>query len=405
MTSAALLPAAEATHPSPGRRRGIVAAVILVIAAIVMATSWALYDELHGAVGQRAFWWSLLFAFLPVLPLTALFVWLDRLRPEPAWMLVVALLYGALVATYLSLQLNGWLAGLVGDRTGATPRSAVFVAPWTEEATKALVIFVIVIWRRHDFNAVVAGIVYGGLTGIGFAFTENIVYYGQLFQQVLDSGDGVTKALDAVQRLFVLRGVGAPFVHPMFTLVTGLGVGLAVRYRHIGVRILAPVAGYCGAVMLHMGYNTIASFTTQEGLPAVYVALLVPTLLTLVTVALVARRYESRVIAARLTDYSTFGWLNAEHVPYIVSWQGRRQARRHVKPYGKAERRRLKTFQRAGVDLGLLRDRLVRGVEGARSLPRERALIASMRELRGRVVLPDAAEPGTEQMSSAGSSW
>ncbi|MGI8993994.1 MAG: PrsW family intramembrane metalloprotease, partial [Nocardioidaceae bacterium] len=328
MTSAALHPAAEATPTSPRRRRVVISVAVLVLASVAVAAAWALYADLNGAVGQRAFWWSLLFAFLPVLPLTALFVWLDRLRPEPGWLLLVAFLYGALVATYLSLQLNGWLAGLIGDRAGATPRSAVFVAPWTEEAAKALVIFLIVIWRRHDFNAVVAGIVYGGLAGIGFAFTENVVYYGQLFQQVLNAGDGATKALDAVQQLFVLRGLAAPFVHPMFTLLTGLGVGLAVRYRHVGVRILAPVAGYCGAVMLHMGYNTIASFSTRNGLPAVYLALLGPTLLSLVAGARVARRYESRVIAARLTDYSAFGWLKAEHVRYIVSWQGRRQARR-----------------------------------------------------------------------------
>ncbi|MBA2697650.1 MAG: PrsW family intramembrane metalloprotease [Nocardioidaceae bacterium] len=405
MTSAALHPAAEATPPSPRRRRVVISVAVLVLTSVAVGAAWALYADLNGAVGQRAFWWSLLFAFLPVLPLTALFVWLDRLRPEPGWLLMVAFLYGALVATYLSLQLNGWLAGLIGDRAGATPRSAVFIAPWTEEVAKALVIFLIVIWRRHDFNAVVAGIVYGGLAGVGFAFTENVVYYGQLFQQVLNSGDGATKALDAVQQLFVLRGLAAPFVHPMFTLVTGMGVGLAVRYRNVGVRILAPVAGYCGAVMLHMGYNTIASFSTRNGLPAVYLALLVPTLLSLVAVALVARRYESRVIAARLTDYSAFGWLKAEHVRYIVSWQGRRQARRHVKAYGKVERQRLKAFQRTGVDLGLLRDRLVRGVAGARALPRERDLITAMRDLRGRVVLPSGTDPGTEQMSSSGSSW
>ena len=62
----------------------------------------------------------------------------------------------------------------------------MFVAPWVEEACKATIIFAIAWWRRHDFNGVIAGVVYGGLTGIGFAFTENIVYYGQIFQHVHD---------------------------------------------------------------------------------------------------------------------------------------------------------------------------------------------------------------------------
>ncbi len=203
MTSAALLPPVkappvEATTASARRRRQVqIAAVTSLVVLISAACVWALYHQLHPVIGRRALAWSLLFAFVPVLPLSAVFIWLDRLRPEPRWLLGVALLYGGLVATLVSLELNGWLAGLIGDRSGATPRSAVFVAPWVEEAAKAAIIFLIVVWRRHDFNAVVAGVVYGGLVGIGFAFTENIVYYGQLFQQVLASAESIGAALDA----------------------------------------------------------------------------------------------------------------------------------------------------------------------------------------------------------------
>jgi len=334
-----------------------------------------------------------------------MFVWLDRFRPEPHWLLVVSVLYGALAATYISLQLNGWLAGLLGDRLGATPRSAVFVAPWVEEAAKAAVIFVIVIWRRHDFNAVAAGIVYGGLIGISFAFTENVVYYGQLFQQVIKSGDSNAAALDAVQILFLFRGLAAPFVHPMFTLVTGVGIGLAVRHRHLGARIVAPAAGYCGAVVLHMGYNTIASFTTGDSLEAVYFAILLPTLVALVAIVVVVRRHERRVIAARLHDYTVFGWLRAAHIPFIVSQHDRRRARRYVRRFGKAEAARLRSFQRAGLDLGILRDRLVRGVAGPAELARERELISTMRSLRGKVLLPGVSESSADELSGAASTW
>ena len=404
MTSTALLPAAGPATPPQRSRRVITGAVASLVIAVFVAAAWALYAELNHAIGGRALAWSLLFAFVPVLPLTALFLWLDRLRPEPAWLLAVTFGYGGLVATYASLQLNGWLAGLVGDRTGATPRSAVFVAPWVEEAAKALVIFLVVVWRRYDFNAVVAGVVYGGLAGVSFAFTENLLYYGQLFQRTLDSGEGAVAALDAVQRLFLFRGLGAPFVHPMFTLLTGLGIGLAVRHHHVGVRILAPVAGYCGAVLLHMGYNTIASFADQDGLLAVYLTLLIPTLAALVAAVVLARRHQHRVIEARLRDYASFGWLKPEHVPYIVSARARRRARRHIKPYGAVERRRLRAFQRTGLELAILRDRMVRGVAGTAALPREQQLVAQLRDLRGRVILPEVA-PEPTRLSSATSSW
>ncbi len=386
------------------RRVGtVIAGVTGVIVCSILV--WALYQDLHQAMGWRAFRWALLFAFVPVLPLGAVFVWLDRFRPEPVALLAVALLWGALAAAYGSLKLNGWLTQQIGDVYGATPRAAVFVAPWVEELAKGAIVFALVIWRRHDFNAVTAGVVYAGLAGIGFAFTENIVYYGQVFENVLRSGAANGQALDAVQQLFRWRGMAAPFVHPMFTMMTGLGIGLAVRYRHPGVRILAPVGGFCAAVLLHMSYNALASFVPQGNLTAVYVPILLPTLVAVLTLVSVARRHERRMVTARLHDYTTFGWLRPEHIEFIVSRSGRRRARAHARQFGKPEVRRVRSFQRTGVELGLLRDRMVRGVAGAAELPRERELIEAMRDFRGRVMLPGITETPLPRGTGAPSSW
>jgi protease PrsW len=401
----ALADVAPRTDPltRPRARTAIVGAVaVMTVAALC---GWAIYLDLSGFIGRTALVYALLFAFVPVVPLAAAFLWLDRLRPEPAWLLVVALLWGALAATYLSLQINAWFARQVGDAYGASARSAVYIAPWVEETTKGAIVFFLVWWRRHDFNSLLAGVVYGGLTGIGFAFTENIVYYGQLFQRVKDYQGGQRVALQAVEHLFLWRGIAAPFVHPMFTMMTGIGVGLAVRHRHLGVRIVAPVAGFCAAALLHMGYNAAASFAPGRALTAVYVAILVPALLTLMGLVLLVRRYEYRVIQARLGDYSTFGWLPPEQVAVIATARGRRRARRHVKPLGRAQRETLRRFQQVGVDLGLLRDRLVRGVVGPAELPREQELIARLRRLRERVVLPDSDDAGAARLTRAASSW
>jgi protease PrsW len=386
----------------PPRTLIIVAISVSTVAALC---GWAIYLDLNGFIGRTALVYALFFAFVPVIPLAAAFLWLDRLRPEPAWLLVIALLWGALAATYLSLELNGWLARQVGDTYGASARSAVYIAPWVEETTKGTIVFCLVWWRRHDFNSILAGVVYGGLTGIGFAFTENIVYYGQLFQRVKDYQGGEHVALRAVEHLFLWRGVAAPFVHPMFTMMTGIGVGLAVRHRHIGVRILAPVAGFCAAALLHMGYNAAASFAPGRALTAVYVAILLPALVSLLVIVLLVRRSEYRVISTRLGDYATFGWLPAEQVELIATMKGRRAARRHVKPLGHRERETLRRFQQTGVDLGVLRDRLVRGVAGPSELPREHELIQELRRLRERVVLPTEDSLASASLVRASSSW
>lgn len=405
-TSTLPAPAVLQQPPAGGRARATVGKALWVTLMVVVAggCGWLLYSDLDAAIGDRAISYGALFAFAPVVPLVAVFWWLGLVRPEPLHLLVIALVWGALVATYASLQLNSWLAVALGGGQGAGPRTAVFVAPWVEECLKATVIFAIAWWRRHDFNGLIGGAVYAGLAGIGFAFTENVVYYGQIFQHSLELGRGDGAALDAVQGLFIWRGVAAPFVHPMFTMMTGIGIGIAIRHRHLGVRIVAPVVGYCTAVLLHMSYNTAASFAGSRALVAVYLGVLVPLLLIFGLVVALIRRYERRVIEARLQDYTVYGWLKATQVPFLVSNPGRRDLRRHARAIGRPERRRVRELQRAGVDLGLLRDRLVRGVAGERERTREAQLIAAVRHLLARVSFPDGHGSAPE-LPPLGSSW
>jgi RsiW-degrading membrane proteinase PrsW (M82 family) len=397
--------ATEAAVDVPRRRSRAAIVVAIAVATIAVLCGWAIYLDLNGFIGRTALVYAVVFAFVPVVPLSAMFLWLDRVRPEPTRLLVIALLWGALAATYLSLQLNGWLAGEVGDKYGATARSAVFIAPWVEETMKGAIVFAIVWWRRHDFNSELAGVVYGGLVGVGFAFTENIVYYGQLFQRVREFRGSQHVALQAVEHLFLWRGVAAPFVHPMFTMVTGLGIGMAVRYRHVGVRVIAPVAGFCAAALLHMSYNAAASCSPGTTLTAVYVAILLPAVVSLIALVLVIRRHEYRIIAARLGDFTVFGWLSPASISYVATIRGRRQARRHVRGLGPQQRDVLRSFQQVGVDLGVLRDRLVRGVAGPDELAKERELIARFRALKHRVALPGADASPAASLTRSASSW
>ena len=123
--------------------------------------------------------------------------------------------------------------------------------------------------------------------------------------------------------------------------------------------------------------------------------------LLLIAIILLVRHYERRVVRARLHDYTSFGWLRPDHVDFIATWAGRRRARSYARAFGKAERRRVRAFQRTGIDLGILR----RGVAGPKDLPRERALIQAMRDFRGRVMLPGISETPLDRRTPATSSW
>ena len=395
-------PAAPENPPRPRVPRWLSALPGVLALAAAITLGWLHYDKFKDVMSFEAFGFAALFAAVPLVPLVALFWWLNRENPERWWALLAALLWGALAATYMSLHLNEWLANLVGDRQVPTARSAVFVAPWTEETTKAVIIFALVIWRRHRFNGAMAGVVIGGLAGLGFAFTENILYFGQLLHL---QGDAFF-SWQGFQQIFWWRAVRTSYVHPMFTMATGLGVGIAVRHRNVGVRILAPAVGFSVAALLHMGYNSVASLSvTTDSLNAAYIFILIPTLVASIAAVVFARRIERRAIAARLGDYASFGWLPLHQVPYIADPAGRRTARRHVRRMGKPQRNALREFQRCGLQLGVLRDRMVRGVADARERGEEHRLIRQLRALRAKTVLPGKPASSVAGPVTVGSSW
>ena len=111
---------------------------------------------------------------------------------------------------------------------------------------------------RYQWVSRLSGIVLAGLSGAAFAFTENILYYGRVYRYAARTF-GEVPPLEALQNLFVMRGVITCFGHPLFTAMTGIGLAIALRSKSKIVRVVAPLAGYGVAVFLHMAFNTTAS--------------------------------------------------------------------------------------------------------------------------------------------------
>ncbi|MFD5086119.1 PrsW family intramembrane metalloprotease [Kitasatospora sp. NPDC058406] len=154
---------------------------------------------------------------------------------------------------------------------------------------------------RYRPRTLAAGVVLGGITACGFAFTENALYLGRAFtddqQQRLDSiGLGEAPSLrdfDGTVQTFVLRGLLSPFAHPLFTALTGLGLALTLT---TGRRLLARLAAPTGLVLsmaLHGTWNAAADLGTR-GFLLVYAVLMVPCFAALVCFAAWARARTSR---------------------------------------------------------------------------------------------------------------
>jgi RsiW-degrading membrane proteinase PrsW (M82 family) len=354
-------------------------AVWTAFIGVALDCLWLVMSALHDVVGLRAFGYGVAFAAIPAPFLIAGFMLFERRRPEPLQLMIVAIIWGVCIASWIALKGNSFVLDRLEPTEKVGIRGAVFVAPWVEEAAKALLVFGIVWWRRRRIVSPVGAAIYGALVGVGFAFTENVVYYSGVFQSTIAAHGDEGLALDAVQRLFWWRGVAAPFVHPVFTLTTGLAVGLAMRQRHLGARLLMPVAGYLGAVLLHTGYNALASFATERALAALYVGILVPLLLAALAALLFIRRHERRVIAARIDDYVSAGWLRPWQSEAVGTRVGRRRVLQGAARHGPFAKHQARAWLAAGAELGAVRDRVIRGLASDADLRAERRLLDAVR--------------------------
>lgn len=326
-------------------------------------------------------------AVLPVLPVVAAFLWVDRWEPEPSGLLLAGFLWGAGVSVLGAALVND-TASVLGEQVlgegGGMVVGSVISAPVAEEAFKGAFLVGLVWLRRREFDGIVDGIVYAGLVAAGFAFTENILYFGRAFVS-----DGLVGESGGVLTVFVLRGVLSPFAHPLFTAMIGIAIGLAVRRRSPSALLVLPAVGYVVAVLLHALWNASAGLGL---LPVVYLGFMVPLFAGLIGLVVWQRRREQRVVAAQLPLFASHGWIAPSEVPLLASLAGRQgwvaAVRRRAGPEAAAA---VRDYQNAVTELAFLRDRMARGTVGSEAGRWHHEVLIALHAARARAVrAPDA---------------
>ncbi|MGH3944987.1 MAG: PrsW family intramembrane metalloprotease [Pseudonocardiaceae bacterium] len=321
-------------------------------------------------------------AVLPVVAVVAAFLWVDRWEPEPSQLLLAAFLWGAGVSVLGAAIVND-TAAVVGEQVlgkgGGDLVGVVISAPIVEEAFKGAFLVGLLRLRRREFDGVVDGIVYAGLVAAGFAFTENILYFGRAF-----ATDGLVGESGSVIIVFMIRGVLSPFAHPVFTVMIGIAVGLAVRRRNPVGRVALPLAGYLGAVALHALWNASAGLGF---LPAFYAVIMVPLFGGLIALVVWQRRREQRVIAAQLVGFAGAGWIAPSEVPLLASLAGRRGWRSAVRRRaGEQAADAVRDYQNAVTELAFISDRVQRGTVGEETGRWHHDTLAAVMAARDRAV-------------------
>jgi RsiW-degrading membrane proteinase PrsW (M82 family) len=200
---------------------------------------------------------SMMTGALFALPMLLVYLWVpwivDRYDPEPAWALLMVLSWGAIGACGISAMVNTtvmWLGNQVaGFRTGEI-LAICFGAPLVEEFTKGLAVFFMFYVMRREFDGIVDGVIYATFAALGFAAVENILYYGNAAK-----ADMLGLQEHVFAGTFIVRGLLAPWGHPLYTSMTGIGFGIARETQSPLLRWVAPIAGYLTAVFLHATWN------------------------------------------------------------------------------------------------------------------------------------------------------
>ncbi len=389
--------ALPAVPPPLGLRTGLGGVLFVVMVGLALVLGAGVMALTLLATGRPdAVVVGLVLAALPVGPLIGCYLWLDRNEPEPKVFLALAFGWGALVATGGALVVQTVSQLLTG---GGEVVSAVLVAPVTEEAGKGLLVLLLLWLRRHVIDGLLDGLVYAGIVGIGFAFTENILYYAGAYTGGPGFGGG---GLESATGLFVLRGVLSPFAHPLFTSMIGLGVGIAVSTRSRPLRVVAPLVGYVLAVLLHAAWNGSAFIAGGRLFGLTYLFAMLPGLLVVVGLAVWFRVREGRMLTRSLTDLAQRGYLHRDELPWLTGLAARRTARSQAARWGgPGAAEVMRDFQQQAVQLATLHDRVMRGTAPPDYAQRGAAMAYRLAALRGHVAQPPRP-PGTGRPSWSG---
>jgi RsiW-degrading membrane proteinase PrsW (M82 family) len=196
---------------------------------------------------------SIVAAVIPTLFFVTLVYWVDRYEKEPLWLLSATFLWGAVPSIVAALLLNALLtappATLFGPRVGQMV-GVTLIAPIVEESLKGLAVLGILLLWRHEIDSLLDGIIYGAMVGFGFAMVENVFYFMSTY------AEGGQQAWELT---VFLRAIVFGLNHALYSSMIGLGVAVSRLSGRPVVKLMAPIAGWLAAVLIHSVHNLSAS--------------------------------------------------------------------------------------------------------------------------------------------------
>ena len=187
---------------------------------------------------------SIIAGVLPMAFYASILYYLDRYEREPIKLLLGVFFWGAFIAAGAAFVINSITSSgiyFITQSEFATQLTiSTLVAPVVEETLKGTAVLIVFLFFRSEFDSLLDGLIYGGITALGFAATENAWYIHQL--GFLEYGwEGLVK-------MTFIRVVLVGWQHPFYTAFIGLGLAFARRTKEPVLRWIAPLLGWTMAV-------------------------------------------------------------------------------------------------------------------------------------------------------------
>lgn len=330
----------------PARHSPLFYLLTTILLAAGVGSFVAVIPLLSEAEGGGKATIAAILALIPVVVVTGILFWVDSWEPEPRWLMAGMFAWGGGPAVLIALWLNTDWAEHVARSTANSYKGelwgVVISAPIVEEAAKGIGVLIAFLVFYRYFNGPIDGICYGAMSGLGFAFTENILYF--------------TRFWDSLGETYTARALTSPLLHPISTAMMGLMLGFAVYAKSRWIAIPYFLLGYLAGVLIHGMHNGSASIDEFSFLVWGFQ---VPSYLAALVLVLWLRHDEVNIIRARLTEYQRAGWFAPYEVEMLTSPSGRRRAKAWASSRG--QRTAMKRFQQESTHLALNRQRAAQG--------------------------------------------
>jgi protease PrsW len=334
--------------------------VLLVLSGIGVVGA----EQLSYLNRYPAAWFlSVLLLAAVAIPVGIIVYRMDQFEPEPASLIVIALVWGGVVAlSFAAIANSAFLTFLQHVLASDQVESwgASLVAPLDEEFYKGAGLVIIYLIARNEIDGLMDGLVYGAMIGLGFQVMENIQYFVHAAAQ---SGAGQIGGV--IGTFFVRVLIAGLYSHMLFTGLMGFGFAYFVTRRaeswarRAGVFALFIVLAWAA----HFVWDSPWLDALMQGSAGLFVVALIvkglPFLVLLLLLGIFARRRETQVFSRLMAEEVGGDVVTQEEFQVLRRGRRRRKTVRQVKHRkGPVAGRVVKRLMREQMNLALFHSKV-----------------------------------------------